>query len=82
MTGERVIGMVRFYQESRQFGFVAPDDGGADYHISAGTLRRNGIDTLRPGDRVEFLANLGERGRYASDVRLLSESDVRSKAKG
>ena len=47
-------GTVKFYNDQKGFGFIAPDNGGADAFVHATALERAGIQGLSEGDKVSF----------------------------
>ncbi len=47
-------GTVKFYNETKGFGFIQPDDGGKDVFVHATALERAGIRGLREGQKVSF----------------------------
>jgi len=47
-------GTVKFYNDQRGFGFIAPDNGEKDVFIHATALERAGIRALREGQKVKF----------------------------
>jgi len=47
-------GTVKFYNDRKGFGFIAPDDGGKDVFVHATALERAGINALREGQKVIF----------------------------
>ena len=47
-------GTVKFYNSSKGYGFIAPDDGGNDVFVHATALERAGIMGLREGQKVTF----------------------------
>jgi CspA family cold shock protein len=61
-------GTVKFFNDTKGFGFITPDDGGKDLfvHISA-------VDagTLNDDDKVEFEVGEGQKGPCAVQVRKL-----------
>ena len=67
-------GHVRFFNEARGFGFVAPDNGGADVFIHvSGFAKKTGDDFNPEGARVEFEIGTNQRtGRpCATNARLV-----------
>jgi CspA family cold shock protein len=60
-------GTVKFYDETKGFGFITPDDGGNDLfvHITGIT----GGATLADGDKVEFDLGEGRKGPCAINVQ-------------
>jgi CspA family cold shock protein len=47
-------GTVKFYNDQKGFGFIAPDNGGTDAFVHATALERAGISGLSEGDKVTF----------------------------
>ena len=54
-------GTVKFYNETKGYGFIAPDDGGKDVFVHATALQRCGIHTLSEGQKVQFDTDLDPR---------------------
>lgn len=47
-------GTVKFFNTTKGFGFIQPDDGGTDVFVHATALERAGIRSLNEGDKVSF----------------------------
>ena len=47
-------GTVKFYNDQKGFGFIAPDNGSTDVFVHASALERAGIQGLSEGDKVSF----------------------------
>jgi CspA family cold shock protein len=61
-------GTVKFFNESKGFGFIIDDDdSGKEYFVHATGL----IDEVREGDSVEFDLKEGKKGLNAVDVKVL-----------
>jgi CspA family cold shock protein len=58
-------GTVKFFNATKGFGFIAPDDGAKDVFVHVSALERAGIETLREGDKVSFEV-VSERGKLAA----------------
>lgn len=58
-------GIVKFFNATKGFGFIAPTDGGNDVFVHVSALERAGISTLREGDKVSFEV-VSERGKLAA----------------
>jgi len=48
------IGIVKFFNVQKGFGFIAPDDGSPDVFVHSSAVERAGMTTLREGQRVSF----------------------------
>ena len=47
-------GTVKFYNDQKGFGFIAPDNGGKDVFVHVTALHRAGIESLAEGQKVSF----------------------------
>ncbi len=66
------VGTVRWFDPDKGFGFIEPDDGGDDVFVHFSAIAdTGGFRTLAEGQRVEFEAEPGPRGRQAAQVRPL-----------
>ena len=63
-----VQGTVKFFNETKGFGFIAPDDGGKDVFVHANDLDG---ERITEGDKVEFEIEEGKKGLNAVNVSLL-----------
>jgi CspA family cold shock protein len=63
-------GHVKFFNEQKGFGFVVPDSGGADVYVHASALRRSGIPTLMPEQKVRFSTRQGMKGVEVDRIEL------------
>jgi CspA family cold shock protein len=63
-------GTVKFYNETKGFGFIAPEGGGKDIFVHATAIERAGLRTLREGQRVSFDTEADARGPKAINLRL------------
>jgi len=61
-------GTVKFFNESKGFGFIKPEDGSKEVFVHASDLA-NGLTTLRDNDQVEFEIVEGKKGLQAENVR-------------
>lgn len=66
-SGPRVQGAVKWFNETRGFGFIQ-DDGGDEVFVHFSAIRSDGFKTLTQGDRVEFDVVPGARGKQAANV--------------
>jgi CxxC-x17-CxxC domain-containing protein len=65
--GTRTQGAVKWFNESKGFGFIQ-DDGGEDVFVHFSAIQGDGFRTLSEGDRVEFDVVPGAKGRQAANV--------------
>ena len=67
------IGVVKFFNTSKGFGFIAPDGGGKDVFVHITALQRSGIQDLAEGQKVSFDTAPGRDGRISADrLQVLS----------
>jgi CspA family cold shock protein len=62
-------GTVKWFNESRGYGFIAPDDGGEDLFVHHSEIAAEGFRTLREGQKVEYEVQEGQKGPQATNVR-------------
>jgi len=60
-------GTVKFFNNSRGFGFIAPDDGGKDLFVHKSNL----IDEITEGDKVSYDVEEDEKGLSAVNVKVI-----------
>ncbi len=58
-------GTVKFFNESKGYGFITPNDGGKDVFVHANGL----VDDIREGDTVSYEVEEGRKGLNAVDVK-------------
>ncbi|SHL73366.1 cold-shock protein [Roseibium suaedae] len=62
------IGTVKFFNTTKGFGFIQPEDGGADVFVHISAVERSGMRTLNEGDKVSFEVVQDRRsGKSAAD---------------
>jgi CspA family cold shock protein len=61
-------GKVKWFNESKGFGFIEPDGGGRDVFVHYSAIQGEGYKTLSEGQPVEFEIIQGEKGPQASNV--------------
>jgi len=65
---EKIKGHVKWFNESKGFGFIAPDDGSKDVFVHFSAIQGNGFKTLAEGQAVEFEITDGQKGPSAANV--------------
>ncbi|MEE2565584.1 cold-shock protein [Hyphobacterium sp. Y6023] len=63
-------GTVKFFNKSKGFGFITPDDGGADVFVHITAVNDSGLPGLDDGQRVSFETEPDKRGKGPKAVNL------------
>jgi len=63
-----MTGTVKFFNESKGYGFITNDESGADVFVHITSL--NGL-SLQVGDKVEYVEEDGDKGKQASNLTKL-----------
>ena len=61
-------GLVKWFNASKGFGFIAPDDGGDDLFVHHSEIKTEGYASLDEGQKVEFEVGEGKKGPCATNV--------------
>ncbi len=61
-------GTVKWFNGEKGFGFIAPDDGGADVFVHFSSIAGSGFRNLEEAQRVEFEIEQGPKGPQATNV--------------
>jgi CspA family cold shock protein len=64
----RTTGTVKWFNESKGFGFITREDGEKDCFVHYSAIAGSGFKTLREGQRVEFDVVQGKKGPAAENV--------------
>lgn len=65
-------GIVKWFNDAKGFGFIAPNDGGKDLFAHHSEIRNSGgFRTLAEGAQVEFEVKDGPKGPQATNIRAL-----------
>ena len=59
-------GTVKFFNENKGYGFIAPDGGGNDAFVHISAVERSGMSTLRQDQRVSYDLEEDRRGKMAA----------------
>jgi CspA family cold shock protein len=68
MSDERIQGTVKWFNASKGYGFITPDDGSKDLFVHYSAIQTAGYATLEEGDRVEMTREEGQKGPQAANV--------------
>ncbi len=64
-----ITGTVKWFDESKGYGFIAREDGGKDVFVHHSAIVGTGFKTLTEGQRVTFEVQQGQKGPAASNVQ-------------
>ena len=70
--GETRSGTVKWFNATKGFGFITPDQGSEDVFVHQSQIRVSGYRELHEGQKVEFVLIPGNKGKQAGDVKPLS----------
>ncbi len=62
-------GTVKWFNNTKGYGFIAPDDGGEDVFVHHSAIQMEGYRKLAEGQKVEFEVTTGPKGLQAQNVR-------------
>ena len=63
-------GTVKWFNDSKGFGFITPDGGGEDLFAHFSAIQSAGFKTLAEGQRVNFDVTNGAKGKQASNIQI------------
>ncbi len=61
-------GTVKWFNSSKGYGFITPDDGGKDLFVHHSDIKTSGYATLDEGQKVEYEVGEGQKGPCAKNV--------------
>ena len=61
-------GTVKWFNASKGFGFITPDEGGDDLFVHHSEIKASGYASLDEGQKVEFEVGEGKKGPCATNV--------------
>lgn len=72
MSENRTVGTVKWFNGTKGYGFIAPDDGSKDVFVHFSEIVMEGYKELVEGDRVEFGVEQSPKGPQAVHVTKLA----------
>jgi CspA family cold shock protein len=60
------IGTVKFFNPTKGFGFIAPQDGSKDVFVHISEVNRAGLSTLSESQRISFEVERGDNGKFSA----------------
>jgi CspA family cold shock protein len=68
-----ITGTVKFFNTTKGYGFISPDNGEKDAFVHISAVQRSGLQGLYEGDKVSFELQTGRDGKIsATELTLLS----------
>jgi CspA family cold shock protein len=64
-------GTVKWFNDSKGFGFITPSDGSKDVFVHHSAITGSGFKTLAEGQKVEFDVTAGPKGPQAENVKTV-----------
>jgi CspA family cold shock protein len=64
-------GKVKWFNATKGFGFIQPEDGGADVFVHISALERAGLAELKEGQRISYELASNKGKTSAADIKLL-----------
>ena len=71
MSDERITGIVRWFNKTKGYGFITPDNASDDVFVHYSAIQTEGFRYLEEGDRVEFSVEDTPKGPQADSVTKL-----------
>ena len=63
------IGTVKWFNDSKGFGFITPEGGGEDLFAHFSEIQASGFKTLKENQKVEFEIKTGPKGKQATAIK-------------
>ena len=68
-----ITGTVKFFNSTRGFGFISPEDGSKDAFVHISAVERAGLSSLSEGQKVSYELETGQNGKASAENLSLSE---------
>ena len=63
-----ITGTVKWFNDSKGFGFISPEDGSKDVFVHHSAIQGSGFKSLTEGQKVQFEVTQGQKGPAAQNV--------------
>lgn len=67
---DMATGSVKWFNDSKGYGFITPDDGSEDLFAHFSAINMSGFKTLKEGQKVSFDVVQGPKGKQASNIQM------------
>jgi len=64
-------GIVKWFSDTKGFGFITPDDGSADLFAHFSAINMGGFKTLKEGQKITYEVAQGPKGRQAANIQVI-----------
>ncbi|RDS80843.1 cold-shock protein [Dyella monticola] len=68
---QQETGTVKWFNDSKGFGFISRDQGGDDLFVHFREIQSQGFKSLAEGQKVSFKVTQGQKGLQASEVKVI-----------
>ena len=67
-------GTVKWFNSTKGYGFIQPDEGGADAFVHISAVERSGLAGLNEGQKVEYELARGRNGKMAAENLVIQDA--------
>ncbi|MBE3659192.1 cold-shock protein [Vibrio navarrensis] len=67
----KLTGSVKWFNETKGFGFISPENGGEDLFVHFQSIASTGFKTLLEGQKVSYVVEQGKKGLQAGQVTVM-----------
>lgn len=68
---KKQIGIVKWFNNEKGFGFIAPEDGGKDLFAHHTEIQMDGYKSLEDNQRVSYIEGNGQKGPCATQIEVI-----------